>query len=113
MLERYAPSLFEVIGSVTADQISRYGEDTIQLVRATFDTWVKDKSTPEHPVSFHFVEVNFEHVRDDGERDFLNGIGTNFDLSDEQVDRLIAAARQVLRESTEFQAFIERSRGDN
>ena len=42
-----------------------------------------------------------------------NSIGTNFDLSDEQVDRLIAAARQVLRESTEFQAFIDRSRGDN
>jgi hypothetical protein len=113
MLERYAPSLFEVIGSVTADQISRYSEDTIQLVRATFDTWVKDKSTPEHPVSFHFVEVNFEQVRDDGERDFLNSIGTNFDLNDEQVDRLIDAARKVLRESKEFQSFLELGRGDS
>ena len=113
VLERYAPSLLEVIGSVSADQISHYSEDTIQLVRATFEHWVQDNSTPERPVTFHFVDVSFNAVRDDSERDFLNSIGTNFDLSDEQVDRLIAAARKVLRESTEFQAFIDRSRGDN
>jgi NTE family protein len=113
VLERYAPSLLEVIGSVSADQISHYSEDTIQLVRATFEHWVQDNSTPERPVTFHFVDVSFNAVRDDSERDFLNSIGTNFDLSDEQVDRLIAAARKVLRESTEFQAFIESSRGDN
>jgi NTE family protein len=111
ILERYAPSLFEVIGRVSADQISRYSEDTVQLVRDTFENWVKDNSTAERPVTFHFVNVSFNHVKDDDERDFLNRIGTNFDLSDKQVDRLIAAARQVLRESTEFQAFIKLNQG--
>jgi NTE family protein len=81
-------------------------------VRSLFDKWAKDKSTPERPVTFHFVEVSFDQVRDDGERDFLNSIGTNFDLSDEQVDRLIAAARKVLREAKDFQAFIEISQRD-
>jgi len=113
VMERYAPSTFEVIGSVSADQISRYSEDTIQIVRYTFERWAKDKSTPERPVTFHFVEISFDQVRDDSERDFLNSIGTNFDLSDEKVDRLIAAARQVLRDSKEFQAFMKFSRGDN
>jgi len=111
VLERYAPSLLEVIRSVSADQISHYSEDTIQLVRTTFEHWVQDNSTPQRPVTFHFVDVSFGQVRDDSERDFLNSIGTNFDLSDEQVDRLIAAARQVLRESTEFQAFIKLNQG--
>ena len=46
-------------------------------------------------------------VDDDDERDFLNRIGTNLDLSDEQVDRLIAAARKVLRESQDFQSFLK------
>jgi len=110
ILERYAPSLFEVIGSVSADQISRYSEDTVQLVRDTFENWVKDKSTAERPVTFHFANVSFNHVKDDDERDFLNSIGTNFDLSDEQVDRLIAAARKILRESEDFQAFIKLNR---
>lgn len=113
VLERYAPSTLEVIGSVSADQISRYSDDTIQLVRYTFERWAKDKSTPERPVTFHFVEVSFDQVRDDSERDFLNSIGTNFDLSDEKVDRLIAAAGQVLHDSVEFQAFMKLSRGDN
>jgi len=106
ILERYAPSLFEIIGSVSADQISSYSNDTIQLVRYTFDSWVKEVSTPEKPVTFYFVDVSFNHVDDDDERDFLNRIGTNLDLSDEQVDRLIAAARKVLRESPDFQSFL-------
>jgi len=106
-LERYAPSLFEVIGRVSADQISRYSEDTIQLVRYTYERWAKERSTPARPVTFYFVDVSFDHVKDDSERDYLNGIGTNFDLSDEQVDHLIAAGRKTLRESEEFQSFIK------
>jgi NTE family protein len=62
-------------------------------------------------VTFHFVEVSFDRVRDEEERRFLNGIGTNFDLSDEEVDRLIAAGREVLRESAEFQAFLRSATG--
>jgi NTE family protein len=54
--------------------------------------------------------VSFEHVRDEAQRKKLNEVGTNFDLSDEQVDLLIAAARQVLRESPDFQSFLERNR---
>ena len=55
--------------------MSRYSQDTIQLVR-----------------------------------DFLNSIGTNFNLSDEQVVRRIAAARKVLRESEDFQGSIKYTR---
>jgi NTE family protein len=75
-------------------------------VQSTFESLAKENSTPQRPVTFHLVDVSFAQVSDDSERDYLNSIGTNFDLSDEQVDRLIAAARKVLRDSTEFQAFI-------
>ena len=57
-------------------------------------------------MSFHFVNVGFRQVEDEKEREFLNRIGTSFDLSDEEVDRLIAAARRVLRESPEFKKFL-------
>jgi hypothetical protein len=70
-------------------------------------------STPENPVNFNFVEVSFESVRDDAERQSLNNIGTNFHLKDEQVDLLISAAGKVLHESPEFQAFLERNNGRN
>lgn len=107
ILQSYAPSLLEVVGSLSADQITRYSEDTIQIVRYTFNQWAKEKSTSDNPVTFHFVEVSFDQVLDDGERNFLNSIGTNFDLTDEQVDRLIAAAGKTLRESNEFKAFLQ------
>ena len=107
MLERYAPSMFEMLGSMSADQISRHSEDTIQLVKYAFDQWVKEGSTPERPLSFHFVEVSFNQVDDEDEREFLNNIPTNYDLTDEEVDRLIAAAKQVLQESKDFQDFLK------
>jgi NTE family protein len=105
-LSRAAPSLFKLLGSVSATQITRYSADTIELVSDTYKTWSKQISTPEHPVNFDFVEVNFNMVKDKNERDYLNNIGTTFKLDDEHVDRLIAAARKVLRESSEFQDFL-------
>ena len=105
-LKRGSPSLLEMIGSVSATQITRYSADTIELVRFSYDKWAKQISTPGQPVSVDFVEVNFNMVKDENERDYLNDIGTSFELDDEHVDRLIAAGRKVLRESPEFEAFM-------
>jgi NTE family protein len=106
-LERYAPSLFEVISSVSSDQISRYSEDTNTIVRETFSREAEAASTPDRKVTFHFVKVGFNQVKDDAEREYLNNIGTNFSLSDKEVDRLIAAGRKVLRDSPEIKAFLQ------
>ncbi len=48
--------------------------------------------------TFHFVEVNFSEIEDPKERDYLKALPTSFVLTDEAVDHLIAAGRQVLRE---------------
>jgi NTE family protein len=104
------PSLVEVIGSVSSIQLSRFDVDTIELVRDSFERWTKESARPGRPVSFDFVEVSFEHARDAAQRKKLNQVGTNFHISDEQVDLLIAAARQILRESPDFQSFLERNR---
>ena len=106
MFERYAPTMFEMLGSMSADQISRHSEDTIQLIKYAFDQWVKEGSTPERPLTFHFVEVSFNQLTDEKEKEFLNQIGTNYNLSDEEVDRVIAAGRKVLRESEDFKSFL-------
>ena len=104
------PSLLQVVGSVSSIELARYDLDTIELTRDSFEKWSRESSTPERPVSFDFVEVSFDHVRDEAQREVLNQVGTSFDISDEQVDSLISAARQVLRESPEFQSFLERNR---
>jgi NTE family protein len=107
VLERYAPSALEVMRSVSADQIRRYSSDTIQIVRDQFEQLASEMSTPERPVTFHFVDVSFERIDDDDEREFLNGIGTSMDLDDNEIDRLIAAGRNLVRESSEFKRFVE------
>lgn len=55
-------------------------------------------------------EVSFGRVRDEAEYEYLNNIGTNFNLTDEEVDRLISAAGKILRESPDFKKFIETNR---
>jgi NTE family protein len=110
-LKNSAPSLGEVIGAMSSDQIDRYSLDTIDTVRFAYNKWTKQVSTPEHPVTFDLVDVNFDAVKDDAERHFLNNIGTNFNLKDEEVDRLISAAGKILHESPEFQKFLERNGG--
>ncbi len=107
-LKRYSPSLTELLGSVSSNQISRYSTDTIDIVRYAYTQWASQLSTPERPVTFHFVDVSFDAVRDNEEREFLNTIGTNFNLSDKEVDHLISAARRSLRESPAMKAFLGR-----
>jgi hypothetical protein len=62
-------------------------------------------------VTFQFVEVSFDAVKDDAERRQRNKIGTNFALKDEQVDLLISAGRKLLRGSSDFQTFLAGTQG--
>jgi NTE family protein len=109
--ERADPGLSEVIDAITSDQIGRYSTDSIEILDTAYEYWTKQISTPDRPVTMDFVEVSFQAVQDATKRRYLNNIGTNFDLNDEQVDRLISAAREVLRVSPELKRFLDSSRG--
>jgi NTE family protein len=98
-----SPALAELIDTVTSDQISLYNFETIELVSTAVKGWAEELSTKERPVASEFVDVSFDAVQDEADREALNQIGTNFSLSDEEVDRLIAAGRSVLRASPQFQ----------
>ena len=80
-------------------------------MRFAFEQWTNQISTPQHPVTFDFAWVGINVVQDEAERRYLNEIGTSFNLSDEEVNRLISAARKLLRESPEFQTFLKRTQG--
>ena len=105
--DKAMPGLAEVIASMSSDQIDQYTADTLEAVRLSFKYWAEQMSRPGKPVTFSFIEVNFEKAADEKERDLLNHIGTNFNLTDEQVDRLISAGGDILRRSTEFKKFLE------
>jgi NTE family protein len=105
-LTRYAPSLSEVISSVTSEQMSRYSQDTIQIVRYQYENLACELSTPGKQVNFYFVEVSFNQLQDKDQREYFNSIATNFDLNEDEVDKLVTVAGSLLRESPEFQSLL-------
>jgi NTE family protein len=106
-LKRYAPSFAEIVSSVTSEQMSRYSQDTIRIIRYQYENLANELSEKGEEVNFFFVEVSFDRVRDKAQREYLNSIPTNFNLSDDEVDKIVSAAGRLLRESDEFQSILK------
>jgi len=100
------PSSVTVAGSVTKLQLSRYDVDSMLLARQLLDKWATKFSTPAQPVETYLVSVDIQDVRDPATLDYLNSIPTSFELDDEQVSKLIAAGRQLLKTDPEFQKLL-------
>ncbi|MGA8054076.1 MAG: heme-binding protein [Burkholderiales bacterium] len=60
--------------------------------------------TPDTEV--YAIDVSFAQLRDEAEREYLNGLPTSFVLPDEAVDRLRAAAGKLIMDSPEFQRLL-------
>lgn len=100
------PSLTKTMRAVSSIQMSRYTTATQELMKQRMIEWGKELSTPDRPVSVHLIQVRFEDVPDEKERDYLNTIPTSFSLKDEQVDALIKAGRELLRNNPEFKKLV-------
>jgi NTE family protein len=68
--------------------------------------WARDLSTLGRPVTPHYIQVGFRDLEQPEARHFFNQIPTSFDLSDEQVDRLIAAGRELLRNNPDYRRLV-------
>lgn len=101
-----APSIEDTLNAVTNIQLHRYNVATLEQMQQSVENWAKQLSTPERAVAPYFIRLSFESVPDGPLRRFLNEIPTSFALSDEQVDRLIATGRTLLRENPDFQRLV-------
>jgi NTE family protein len=52
------------------------------------------------------VEVRFDALKDEAERDYFGKLPTSFNLASEQVDRIRDAAHRILVESEEFKRLL-------
>lgn len=102
-----APTLEQTANAVTDIQLHRYNASTVELLQASVRRWADELSTPAAPVESYFVRVDFEAVAEPERRAYFNGIPTSLALSDEQVDQLIAAGRELLRNNVEFRRFVQ------
>ena len=100
------PSMAETISAMTNVQIQRYNTATLELMKQSITRWAKELSTPERTVTPYFIHISFKDIQDAKAREFFYQIPTSFSLSDEQVDRLIAAGRELLRNNADFQQFL-------
>jgi NTE family protein len=101
------PSIAASISAVSNVQLRRYSTDTIALIKNSLERWAKEISTPERPVEPYFILLDFDGIEDPEQREFLNQMPTSFSLTDEQVDALIAAGGELLRNHPEFRRLME------
>ena len=100
------PSMIETVSAMSNAQLHRYNIASIELIEDRLDVWSKQLSTPERPVTARLINIGFEDVADPQLRKFFNEVPTSFSLSDEQVDKLIEAGRQLLRTNPKFQDLL-------
>jgi len=105
------PSLMETVNAMSDIQLHRYNVATIELTKASMARWAKAMSTPQKPVTPYFIHINFRDIKDPAQQELFNKMPTSFRLTDEQVDRLIEVAGQLLRDNPEFRRLLADLKG--
>lgn len=100
------PSIADTVGSISGIQLHRYNTATLDLMDKTIKRWAKEASTASHDITPYFIRLGFRDLKDEASIDYFNGVPTSFNLSDEQVDRLIQAGRELLRDNPDFQKLV-------
>lgn len=106
------PSLKETISAVSGAQLHRYNAATLELMERSVNRWARELSTPARPVSPYFIWIGFRHIRQPEQRHSINQIPTSFSLTDDQVDKLIAAGRGLLRKDPGFRRLLAELGGE-
>ncbi|MGB5425152.1 MAG: patatin-like phospholipase family protein, partial [Gammaproteobacteria bacterium] len=100
------PSIGETIGAMSNVQLHRYNDATLELFQKSLGRWTEVLSTPDRPVTPYFVRLGFSDLEQPETRRFFNQVPTSFNLSEEQVDRLIEAGRELLRNNPDYQRLL-------
>ncbi len=106
-LSRRAPPISLAIDVMTDIQLQRYNAATLELMQESLKTWTSEVSTPTRPVQGHLVVVSLRDLPDSQLRSRLEAVPTGFNLSSQQVDELVDAGRQLLRQNPAFQAMLQ------
>ena len=121
------PGLLDTVTTVATIPLDNYSFETLQTLPATvkeLNTHTEltpgckylpprkgaqcalDMPTP-HQIEFFPVEVAFEYIQSDQERNWFKNLPTNFELPRETVDKLRAVGRRILGEDPEFTRLME------
>jgi NTE family protein len=123
-----SPSAVSILVKAAGVPVDRYASESIELLRDIDARWTAQRTIRDSAAfdkrkdpevawvanavdaDIYPIEVSFRVLADDGERDYLNQLPTSFALPADAVDRLRAAARQIILASPDFQEMVKRSR---
>jgi len=120
-------SFMDAVFVGTGIPISRYNFETVNYMKSNFKLWkeelikyncpkqaekildgrLKQSETDCHDIDTYLIYMDFNLIDDEAESEFLHAVPTSFVLSDEEVDRLRAAARTILNTSPDFKKLVE------
>lgn len=101
----------KVVIGWTNIQLERNAADTLYIVSQSYKQRVAEAADESAAATFELAEISFAALSDPAQRAYFNRMPTGLALSDEQIDRLIAVGRKLLRESPEFQRFLQATEG--
>lgn len=105
------PSVTQTVDAFTDAQMKLYNVETLAFIRQRLREDEKRLNAIGIPMRFYFAEVSFASVRSRDEKDFFNNLPTSLELTDAEVDRLINAGRELLRNNAEYQSFLRTNHG--
>jgi len=106
------PGLISTLSASFDSAIGLLNSETIGLARSGFQQWAERVSrrptrAGKPPIELSFAALTFDHIRDDGRRRYFNSFPMALSLPSKQVDEVRALAGQLLRESREYNEFIQ------
>ena len=125
--QRQSAPIIDTIGLISSIPLDRYSFDTLELLRRNIKSWQKSitarrcektktrigekkkkTSSLEHDcvAKTYLIEISLDQIANPSERQRLLGLQTSFDLKESDIDRLTAAARELLADSVEFQRLV-------
>ena len=117
-----APSTLALLLQTVSVPIDRFSYESVDALEDLIKEWklqrelavdsarLRSKSNVADTLpslEFSVIDASFEAVRDPAEREYLLNLPTTLSLSPDAVDRLRAAAAQVLRESMTFRKLVD------
>ena len=105
------PSVGDTINAFTDVQMSRYDNDTKLLLANKLKDLEKAMQEHGHNVRIYNAEVTFESIKTQTLKSYFNNLPTSLELSDHEVDMLIGAGRDLLRNEPRFKHFLKANAG--
>lgn len=117
-----APSAFELLMQAVSVPIDRFSSEAIYALEDIVNQWRLERKLAIDarrlggdprggddvpPIDFKIVNVSFDALTDAAERKYLLNLPTSLFLSPEAVDRLRAAAAQLVRDSVPFRELLQ------